>query len=113
VRVKAKPRVTEVTDLAGTPHAELAARCPEQRPSLPSDPCPNESCPWRVNGPSYMNCSFVIFEAVAQTRQMLTLSEIGTMLGITREGVRQIEKKALLRVRRRMIAAEMLEPRQR
>src|SRR5260370_38223192 len=113
MKIKVQSRVAEVIALAGTPHAEVAARCPEQRSNLPSKPCPNESCPWRVNGPSYMNCSFVAFEAVAQTRQHLTLDEIGSMLGITREGVRQIEKKAMRRVRRRMLAAQMLEPRPR
>lgn len=108
MRVKAQPRVTEVADLAGTPHTELAMRCPEKLPTLPSTPCPNQSCPWHVDGPSYMNCSFVVYEAVAQTGQKLSLEEIGDMLGITREGVRQIEKKAILRVRRRMKAKKMI-----
>jgi hypothetical protein len=51
-----------------------------------------------------MNCSFVVYEAVAQTAKKLSLEEIGAMEGITREGVRQIEKRALRKLRLQLVA---------
>lgn len=102
VRLKASPRIAEVALLAGTPHTELATRCPDQRTHLPIAPCSDKECPWSLDSPAYMNCSFMAFEAVAETGHGLTLEEIGQMIGLTREGVRQIEGRALDRLRRRM-----------
>ena len=106
--MKPSPRTAEVAVVAGALHAELSSRCPDKHPNLPIAPCPNQSCPWHLDGPAYMNCSFVAFEAVAATRDRLSLEEIGDMLGITREGVRQIEKRAIQRLRLRMKAKKMI-----
>jgi DNA-directed RNA polymerase sigma subunit (sigma70/sigma32) len=53
-----------------------------------------------------MNCAFVVFEAVAETAKKLSLEEIGAMEGITREGVRQIEKRALKKIRLPLLGDE-------
>jgi hypothetical protein len=95
VRKKAQPRTSDVARVKGLPHQELSERCPDGRDSLPNEPCNNSTCPWSVNGLPYLNCSFVVYEAVALTAKKLSLEEIGVMEGITREGVRQIEKRAL------------------
>lgn len=108
MRLKASPRIAEVALLAGTPHSELATRCPDQRTHLPIVPCSDKNCPWSLDSPSYMNCSFMAFEAVAETGQGLTLEEIGQTIGLTREGVRQIQDRALLRLRRRMQSRSMV-----
>ena len=56
-----------------------------------------------------MNCSFVVYEAVAQTAKKLSLEEIGAMEGITREGVRQIEKRALRKLRLQVVPEDLDE----
>lgn len=66
---------------------------------LPEETCTNQSCPWSVNALPYKNCSFVVFQAVDVTGNKLSLEEIGEMEGLTREGVRQIEKRALRKLR--------------
>jgi hypothetical protein len=57
-----------------------------------------------------MNCSFVVFAAVGQTAKKLSLEEIGAMEGITREGVRQIEKRAIKKIRLAIFPADAAEP---
>ena len=104
MRTKAQPRTQDVERINGQSNLELSERCPEQRASLPTVPCSNQECPWSVRGRPYMNCSFVVFEAVAQTAKKLSLEEIGEMEGLTREGVRQIEMRALKKIRLRLPA---------
>ena len=104
MRIKAQPRVSDVARVKGLPHEELSQRCPDGRKNLPSEPCSNRECPWNINGPPYMNCAFVVYEAVGLTAKKLSLEEIGGMLGITREGVRQVEKRALRKLHLRVEA---------
>ncbi len=98
MKLKAQPRVNDVAIVKGRLHNELAERCPDRRPHLPTEPCTNVLCPWSIQGEPYMNCSFVVYEAVGQTAKKLSLEEIGVMEGLTREGVRQIEKRALRKI---------------
>jgi hypothetical protein len=98
VKLKAQPRVNDVAIVKGLHHNELAERCPDKRTHLPTEPCTNVLCPWSIEGEPYMNCSFVVYEAVGQTAKKLSLEEIGVMEGLTREGVRQIEKRALRKI---------------
>lgn len=53
-------------------------------------------CPWWVDGSSYKNCSFLAAEAGDHT-----LAEIGNMIGVSRERVRQIENSAIKKLRTR------------
>lgn len=93
MRTKARPRTSEVELIKGTPSHEIQARCLDQRTTFPTKPCTNWLCPWWLDrGPAYLNCSFVASEAARGVG--LSLEEIGEMLDITREGIRQIEIKA-------------------
>jgi hypothetical protein len=94
-----------VKEVEGTPNEELTERCPDRLTVLPEEPCTNQSCPWSIAAPIYRNCSFVVFQAVDATGNKLSLEEIGEMEGITREGVRQIELRALRKLRQRLSLA--------
>jgi hypothetical protein len=78
----------------GLTSMELADRCPDDRMVFPNSPCANCGCEYAINQPGYMNCTFVASEVSEHT-----LEEIGEMMGITREGVRLIQIRALKKVR--------------
>jgi hypothetical protein len=95
VRLKPKPRTEEVEEIRGLSSKQHAERCPDLLKVFPTRPCCNFACEWSINEPAYMNCSFVASETGAQH----SLEEIGRMMGLTREGVRVIELRALAKAR--------------
>lgn len=84
----------EVERIKGGLSMELTENCPDMRHTFPSVPCSNLGCDYSIKEPRYMNCTFVASEAGSHT-----LEAIGEMMNITREGVRLIERRALMKIR--------------
>ena len=95
MRVKAQLSTHLVNKISGTPSLVLANNCPDQLIVFPSEPCTNRGCAYAIKQNGYMNCTFVAAEAGEHT-----LDQIGEMMGITREGVRLIEKRGLRKLER-------------
>ena len=83
-----------IRSLSGAPSSLIAQRCPKKIKHYPERACWTKTCPWWVNGLHYKNCSFVAAEMGEHT-----LAEIGKMIGISRERVRQIETEAIRKIR--------------
>ena len=96
--------INEVIRFQGELSRELADRCPDRLVVFPSAPCSNIGCEHAIQQPGYMNCSFVAAEAGEHT-----LEAIGEMMGITREGVRLIEVRAMKKFRARLAEQEQPE----
>jgi hypothetical protein len=94
VKVKKQLHTDEVQWIKGEASKELADRCPDRLVVFPSSPCTNIGCEYSIQQSGYMNCTFVAAETGGHT-----LEAIGEMMGITREGVRLIEIKALKKLR--------------
>lgn len=94
MRVKKELNTHHVSRIKGETSRELADRCPDRLVVFPSSPCTNVGCKYAIKEPGYMNCTFVAAEAGEHT-----LEAIGDMMGITREGVRLIERRALIKIR--------------
>jgi Sigma-70, region 4 len=79
-------------------------RCERGLDGYPADVCDRTSCRWYVRNMYYNNCAWIGYEMGNHT-----LEEVGFMLGVTRERVRQIEAKALRKLRHKS-RSQMLRP---
>lgn len=94
MQIKKELNTEEVERISGSASLELTDRCPDRLVVFPLYPCTNVGCEYAIQQPGYMNCSFLAAEVGEHS-----LEAIGEMMGITREGIRKIEVRALKKVR--------------
>ena len=69
--------------------------CCKKTRKMVIDVCEDMTCPWKINAENFLNCTWV-----ACKYGPFTLEEVGNMMGVTRERIRQIENQALKKLRR-------------
>ena len=74
----------------------------KKRGTLIAEICTDTTCEWRLKNESFLNCTWV-----ACNYGPFTLEEVGDMMGVTRERIRQIEAKALAKLRKHKDAKKL------
>jgi RNA polymerase primary sigma factor len=70
-------------------------KCKKKEVSV-TEICRDSTCEWILKNETFFNCTWV-----ACNYGPFTLEEVGTMMGVTRERIRQIEAKAIRRLQQK------------